>query len=423
MTTEVTIFILIYLLTLLLAATEMVPMSVAALVGALLTVWFGLSYGVFTYSEAVNFIDMKLIGLIVGTMIVVEVAYRGGLFRVIALYAVKAAGGDPKKLFILICVTAAGVSMVLSDPTALLLIAAAAITISKVMGYDPTPYFLSATIMINLGGTSTLIGSVSNMIIGMTAGFSFTDFINYLAPCELTLWVLTILTLYIFYKPRLGEAKELPSYSPWEGIEDKKKLVASTLPLIILLILFVFQDSLGVGLEAVALGCAVLALAISGFDPSEIFRRIDWETVFFLGGFFFVVGGMEKTGFLTQVSNILVKLAGENSFLTPMLTLWLSGLMSTVVSNIAIALTFVPIIQGLQSSNMPALWSALVLGTNLGGAATPLSGAVCVMAVGALKREGITLSFGDFTKVGTLTTLVQLGFATAYLIFRFGVGG
>jgi Na+/H+ antiporter NhaD/arsenite permease-like protein len=68
-----------------------------------------------------------------------------------------------------------------------------------------------------------------------------------------------------------------------------------------------------------------------------------------------------------------------------------------------------------------AMWSALILGTNLGGATTPFSGAVTMMAVGALKREGISLSFTEFTKVGLITSFVQLGFASFYLILRFNL--
>ena len=130
MSIAATSFIMIYLLTLLLVATDMVPMSVAALIGALFAIWIGLSYGVFTYEEASSFIDMKLIGLLVGTMIVMEVAYRSGLFRLIALYTIRIAGGDSRTLFIIMCITSAAVSMFLSDSTALLLIAAAATTIS-----------------------------------------------------------------------------------------------------------------------------------------------------------------------------------------------------------------------------------------------------------------------------------------------------
>ena len=413
-------FIMIYILTLLLVATDMVPMSVAALIGALLSVWIGLSYGVFSYDEAAGFINMRLIGLLVGTMIVMEVAYRSGLFRFVALYTIKVAGGDPRKLFILICITSATVSMFLSDSTALLLIAAAATTMSKIMDYDPVPYFVSASVMVNLGGTSTLIGSVSNMVIGLASGLSFTDFISYLAPCELALWVLTTAVLYYLYKPRLAQKREVPTYNPWEGVENKTAFRRAALLLGLFFVLFMFQDYLNLKPEAVALGCAVLALAVSGFDPSGILRNIDWETIFFLGGFFFIVGGLEKTGILNEVGQAIVGLNENSSFFLASITLWLSGLASTIVSNIAVALTFTPIIQALNIANPAPMWSALVLGSNLGGAATPMSGVVTVMALGALKKEGIKFSLAEFAKAGIITTFTQLAFANFYILIRFG---
>jgi Na+/H+ antiporter NhaD/arsenite permease-like protein len=415
------IFILIYVLTLLLAATKIVRMSVAALIGALLTVWFGLLYGVFGYDQAMGFIDIRLILLLLGVMIVVEVAERSGLFRFGALYAVKISGGNPTILFVSVCVIAAAVSVFLSDPTAMLLIAAAMATITKLLHYDPVPYFISAMIMINLGGTSTLIGSVSNMVIGYEAGISFTAFIEYLAICELTLWALTIFTLYMIFKSRLGEKKELPEYNPWESVEDKKLFYRSIIILILLIGLFLTLENLGVGPEAVAIGCAIIALALSGADPTEIFKKLDWETIFFISGFMFVVGGLESTLLLRDISTSLFQTVGQSPLGVSMATLWASGLASGAVSNIAIALTFSPIISGVAALNSAAVWSALVLGTNLGGATTPLSGSVIMMGIGALKREGISLSFAEFTKVGVITSLVQLGFASLYLIVRFNL--
>lgn len=417
------VFILIYMLVVLLSATEMVPMSVAALVGALLTGWFGLQYGVFTYGEAIGFIDIRLIGLLIGVMIVVEVADRGGLFRLGALYSIKMAKGNPRILFITLCIMAATVSMFLSDSTAILLIAAAAITITKLLDYDPVPFFLSATIMVNLGGTSTLIGSVSNMIIGVQAGISFNDFIGYLAVAEIILWALTILVLYYIFRSRLRKKRTPPTYNPWESIQNKKLFWRSTIILFLLIFLFVFSDSMGVEPEAVALGCAILALAVSEIDPAEIFKRMDWETIFFLTGFLFVVGGLEKTGLLGTLSTQLFQLAGGSLFIATLLVLWSSGLASTIVSNMAVALTFTPIVQGFIGLNKIPMWSALALGTNLGGAATPFSGSVVIMALGAMKKEGINLNFSEFTKVGFITTFIQLAFATVYVIVRFGIGG
>ena len=418
----VIIFVLIYLLTILVSATDIAPMSVAALTGALLTAWFGIQYGTFTYDEALGFVDMRLLGLVIGTMVVVEVAERSGLFRVLALYAIKFSRGNPGRLFVFTCLASALASMFLSDPTAMLLMAAATATITKLLNYDPVPYFLSATIMINLGGTSTLIGSVSNMIVGVEAGMSFTDFISYLTLCEIALWALTIFTLYMLFKPRLGEKKELPEYNPMESITDKGFFYKSVFILLLFLFLFLALDKLGVGPEGVALGCAILALILSKLDPAEIFREIDWETIFFIAGFMFIVGGLQKTQLLSGISQQLFQMAGGNSFNATLMTLWFSGIASMVVSNIAVALTFTPIIR-FSGLNSAAVWSALVLGTNLGGATTPFSGTVCMMAIGALKREGITVKFGDFTKVGLLTSMLQLGFSSVYLVLRFGLIG
>ncbi len=415
------IFILIFLLTILLSATETVPMSIAALIGALLTGWFGLQYGVFNYDDALGFIDMRLIALIVGTLIVVEVAEKSGLFRFGALYAVKLSGGNPGRLFVSICVVSAAVSMFLSDPTAILLVAAATVTVAKVLNYDPMPYVLSGAIMINLGGTSTLIGSASNMIIGVKAGLNFTDFIAYLAICEFALWGLTIFALYLLFRGRLGQKRALPSYSPWESIEDKKLFSRSAIILVLLVVLFLVLENLGVGPEAVAPGCAILALVLSSSDPAEIFKRLDWETVFFIAGFLFIVGGLGKTGILNDISTHLLQLTGGSPVKATLVTLWSSGVVSMVVSNMAVALTFTPII-GVSGLDSAPVWSALVLGTNLGGAATPLSGSVCMMTIGALKRENISISFREFTKIGLATTLLQLGFASFYLIAWFGLG-
>jgi Na+/H+ antiporter NhaD/arsenite permease-like protein len=421
----VLILLLIYVLILLLSILELTALSVAALVGALLTAWFGIQYGAFTYQDALGFIDFRLLGLLIGTMIVVEVAKRGGLFNVFALYAIKFSGGHPGRLFVAVCVVAALVSMFLSDPTAMLLVAAATVTIAKLLHYDPTPYFLSAAIMINLGGTSTLIGSVSNMIIGIEAGLTFADFLSFLGVCEVILWALTILALYFVFKSRLGEKKELPVYNPKEGIKDKKIFYRSLFILALLIVLFLTLDTIGVGPEAVALGCGILALLICKVDPAEIFRELDWETVFFIAGFMFIIGGLESTHFLSDISVGLFQLAGGSSLIATQMTLWFSGAASIFVSNIAVALTFTPIIatQALSGLNINAVWSGLILGTNLGGATTPFSGAVMMMAIGTLKREKISVKFGDFAKIGIITTLIQLGFSSFYLMLRFGLIG
>ena len=136
MDTIVLILLLIYVLIILISVLGLTSLSVAALLGAILTAWFGIQYGVFDYETALGFVDFRLLALLIGTMIVVEIAKRGGLFNVFALYAIKISKGHSCRLFVSICVVAALVSMFLSDPTAMLLVAAATVTITKMLNYE-----------------------------------------------------------------------------------------------------------------------------------------------------------------------------------------------------------------------------------------------------------------------------------------------
>ena len=63
--------------------TEVLPRSLAALLGALLIVIFGLLYGVFSYEEIFTAISMKMLIFIMGLFIVVEILDDVGLFRFI----------------------------------------------------------------------------------------------------------------------------------------------------------------------------------------------------------------------------------------------------------------------------------------------------------------------------------------------------
>ena len=81
------------------------------------------------------------------------------------------------------------------------------------------------------------------MIIGLEAGISFTSFIGYLAVCEVALWGISIFVLYMLFRSRLGEKKELPEYNPWESVEDKKLFYRSIVILILLVVLFFLAES------------------------------------------------------------------------------------------------------------------------------------------------------------------------------------
>lgn len=411
-------YLLVYVLTLLLAVSEVFPLSVSAMLGALLMAWFGLNDGLFTYEEIFSFIDLRLIALLIGVMITVETVGRSGLFRVLGLYAVKLAGGSPAWLFVALSVISAATSLFLSDAAAVLILSATALAISRELGYDPTPFVVASALMINLGGTGTLIGSVSNMIIGLNAGFDFVEFAAYLLPCELMLWWVTIALLYLYYRERLrASPRLLGEYRV--RVENKGEVAKAALILTVMIALYVSSERLGIPAEAVALFTAVLALTSTRYDPVEIFERIDWDTVFFVASFLVLVHGLERTGILQALSQLIYEASRGSLAYATLLTLLVSGVTSMFLANVAVALTFVPPLKALNLPDKRPLWSALVLGTNLGGASIPVTSVVFAMAVGALRHEGLRVDMGELSKVGLLTSLAQLAFSALYLLAYF----
>lgn len=95
----------ILVLTFVAIAFEFLHKTLAALLGALAAIIAGLLLGIFhgerPYAEVHEFIghDLGVIGVIVGTSILVEIAAASGLFHFIAIKLVKLTGGKPALLF------------------------------------------------------------------------------------------------------------------------------------------------------------------------------------------------------------------------------------------------------------------------------------------------------------------------------------
>jgi Na+/H+ antiporter NhaD/arsenite permease-like protein len=412
-------YLLGYLLVVLLAVSEAFPMSLSAMVGAALLVAFGVSDGIFSFSEALSFIDLELLALLVGVMIVVEVVDRCGTFRYLALKVVRRVLKRPVLLLVVAGLMSALTSLLLSDEAALLLIVAILLSLGKAGALDPVPFAVSSAIMVNLGGTGTLVGSVPNMAIGIRAGFSFAEFASYLLPCEFALYGVTLALLYLYYRGKLqssgGEAE-------LEEIEVSRVDVAKGAFLLsLMLALLIAAGIADFPASAAALASAVVALALAGFDTLEVFQRLDWDTVFFTAAFTVIIGVLERVEALKGLALWLQEAAGGSLALATLLVLLVSGAASLLLPNLIVALSLIPVVEALPFADKRALWSALVLGANLGGVGLPVSSFVIVMTIGALRREGYEIDPWAVTRVGIPVTAAWLGFSAIYLLTRFGL--
>ncbi len=406
--------------------SEVLPKSVAALLGGIAAIIIGRVAGIFDVSEIVKFIDMKVLLIIIGIMMFVEVARRSGMFQFIALYIMKFVGYKPRRVLIILCVLSAMLSAFIGNITAMIIIISVTTLTLIPLGADPIPFLIAISIVLDLGGTITLIGSPVSILIGYSANFSYIDFLIYSAPLAMILVLVHILFFLTVFKktipPRFDVDPEiLAELDPWMVITDRDLFYRSIAIFILTVVLFMTYEFLELSAEFVALtgGILMLFLGLRASDPKEVFKGIEWEVIFFLLGLFLLMGAIEKSGLLEVIAEQVVHLTGENLLLTIILIMGVACVLSAMIDNIPVTLMMIPIIKTIVTmSGLPAtpLWWALLYGVILGGNLTPIASPTKIIALTVLEREGYKISFKEFMRYSIPTVLLSMAVAVPYLM-------
>ncbi len=436
---DMTIAVLIFVLTYLVIVSERLNRTVVALTGAALMIILG----VLDQEEALLSIDANTIALLVGMMIIVGVLRRTGIFRYAAWRTAVVLKGDPWRMLAGFAIFTAVASAFLDNVTTILLIAPVTLALCDELDLDPRPFLITQVIASNIGGTATLIGDPPNILIGGATGLDFGAFLANLGPIVLLLLVLTLVAFWLTYgrTGRLGspaEGKHLVlDDAIREELNSDPRLLRISLGVLGLTIIgFFLHDSLHLDAGTVAVFGAVLILLLSQIDPHDVLSEVEWSTIFFFIGLFIVVGGLESTGLLEVIAAGVVTAVGGNVVFAAFGLLWFSGIASAFIDNIPAVATLIPLtfalsrllfpeLAGLSDVELAAnpavtpLWWALALGACLGGNGTLVGASANVVAVGIAERRGDHVGFWGFTRIGLPIAIVSLAVATIYVWLRY----
>jgi Na+/H+ antiporter NhaD/arsenite permease-like protein len=126
-------------------------------------------------------------------------------------------------------------------------------------------------------------------------------------------------------------------------------------------------------------------------------------------------GALQYTGVTDEIAKYLTKLTDSSMTILISSVLWISTIGSSVLDNIVLVATFVPVIQsfkGLGTSLQP-LWWALLFGGCFGGNITLVGSTANIVALGILEKEkNIRITFmrwlGIGLTVGLITTIIAM---------------
>jgi anion transporter len=408
-------------------ATEKIHRVAAALGGASLMLLIGATDAEHAFFSEESGIDWNVIFLLLGTMLIVAVLKRTGVFEYLAIWAVKRARGRPFPVMVILVVVTAVASAALDNVTTVLLLAPVTFLVCDRLAVPVAPYLIAEALASNIGGTATLVGDPPNIIIASRAGLSYNDFLIHLAPFIVVVMVVFVgLCRWLFrsafrYDPE--RAAEIAALRERDAIRDRRLLVVSLVVLGAVTVAFVLHTVLHLEPAVVALLGGLLLLALSRLDAEEVAKDVEWPTLAFFAGLFVMVGALVHTGVIGELSEAAADAVEGRLLLATMVLLWGSAVLSAIVDNIPYVATMSPVVAELVRADgtdrSQVLWWALALGADLGGNATAIGASANVVVLGIAERAGKPISFWQFTRYGLVVTVVTVGLAAPYLYLRY----
>ena len=375
-----------------------------------------------TVPEAFGAIEWNVLGIFAGILLVAEVFTDSGMPLRIADILIdksKTVGGA----IVLVCMFSGFVSIFVENVATVLIVAPVAIEVARRAGVSPTPFLIGIAVSSNLQGAGTLIGDPPSMILASFLKMNFNDFFFYQGRLSI-FWAVQagalasvgmLWLLFRRYRQPVAyiEPEKLQSWIP----------TVSIVVLIVLLALSPIFDPDFHWLGGTI--CMVMGVGMVAWDgrrhagrTKELLRRYDWNTTFFLIGVFVLVEAMVHVELIDDLAQGFHRATGDSPLVIYVALITVSVVFSAFVDNIPYITTMIPVVSGVAGevgTNEIPLIFGMILGASLGGNITPFGASANVVAVGLLRKEGVTVSTTEFLKIGLPFTLVATAAGAAFL--------
>ena len=382
--------------------------------------------GIVPYKEVPGLINWNVLFMIAGTMIVVYYFIESGMpARIADILLIKSK--NVAMVTILMSLFAGAVSAFIDNVATVLMIAPVALAVCRKLKISPVAMLISISVSSNLQGAATLVGDTTSILLGAYAGMDFLDFFfmngkpGMFFAVELGAVATIPVMLYLFRKDKQPVAA------------DKKTPVDSIVPTVLLCLIVVLliaasfiknKPEVTNGLICLALGVVAMiwdAADDRNFKSARLaVLSLDIETLLLLTGLFIAVGAITNAGVIDLFARGIVNVGGSSIFLLYTIIVWGSVALSAFIDNIPYVLTMLPVITGIAAQmgiDPTILYFGLLCGATLGGNLTPVGASANITAVGLLKREGQTVSFGEFFRIGGTFTLTAVFVGYVFIWF------
>lgn len=346
---------------------------------------------------------------------------EAGFFQWAALHIARWGGGNGRRLFPLIIVLGGVIAAVFANDGAALLLTPIVVAILLRLKFTPvqTLAFVVATGFV--ADTTSLPLIISNLVNIVSANYFHITFDRYaevMVPVDLIALLATIGVLWLYFGKRIPpryavEELETPSHA----IRDRVIFYAAFPVLALLLIAYFVFAPLGVPISAVTGAGALALLALAGrwyqagkdntVSVKKVLSEAPWRIVIFSLGMYLVVYGLRNAGLTNELAKALIWLAGENPYIATVGTGFGAAILSSVMNNmpgVLVGALSIDQAHGVPAPTRELMIYANIIGCDLGPKFTPIGSLATLLWLNVLARKDITISWGQYMRVGLAIT-------------------
>jgi len=426
----------VFLAVLLLIAFEFLHSATAALAGIsviMLVSYVGGAFHptltIFTFERALSYINWEVIFLVMGMMIIIATIEGTGIFQWMAFQAYRLSRGRSWLLVLILMAITVVASALLDNFTTMLLMVPISLQIGMALGINPLALIIPEVLASNVGGITTLVGTPTNILIGSYAGIGFNDF---LANQTIgVLFAMLAMGAYVLFHYRKELSKQAGGLSPTlyaklqenARIENKGDLWKSMFVFVLVFVGFILGERIHLVPAVSAIAGATALLIWLNPDIHKMIKAVDWTTLVFFMALFMIVGAIQEVGLISYIAGWMSRVVGDNLILAIFLVVFGVGTLSTVVANIPLTASMLPIVRILSNSipgaHTQVLYYALSMGAAMGGNGFLIGGEANLVTAGITDQTDYPISFKEFLKVGLPVTYLTLAVGFIWLLIRF----
>jgi Na+/H+ antiporter NhaD/arsenite permease-like protein len=371
--------------------------------------------GQISFPDALHAINIEVMLFLFGMFIVGEALVESGYLSTLS-HRFFSYARTPDQMIFFILFGIGFLSALLMNDTLAIIGTPLVLGLATKFRISPKLMLLSLAIAITTGSVMSPIGNPQNLLIAVNSGMD-TPFVTFslylLIPSLISLGVAYILLRFFF---RTDFSTRLLDHDPIMPVDNKMFFpVKCSLAVILILgvaniIASLYGGKLLVPLPLIAV-CAAVPVILLGTERLRLLKNIDWFTLVFFAAMFVLMESVWQTGFFQSFVD-------ESMVTSVPMILLTSAVTSQFISNVPFVALFQPII--MQTGGTTAQLMALAAGSTIAGNLTILGAASNVIIIQNAEKQGETLTFFEFARVGVPLTVLQLGVYWAWLVLMPG---